>query len=134
MLRNGEKVVTRDVADLTKGQLVHLMLGKEMEPDYRAAVPEEASTDVVLEVKALAGRYLRDTSFALHRGEVLGIAGLPDSGRDELPRILTDRASTPSAARSGRPPSRGWTSGCVEGVHRGAPPARPGPRGRGRAR
>ena len=51
------------------------------------------STEPLLEVRGLAGIYLRDTTFTLHAGEVLGIAGLPDSGRDELPRLLTDRSS-----------------------------------------
>jgi ribose transport system ATP-binding protein len=91
VLRNGVNVATRDVADLGKGELVHLMLGVEMEPDYRAAVPEEVPSTPVLEVRGLAGTYLRDVSFTLHEGEVLGIAGLPDSGRDELPRLLTDQ-------------------------------------------
>jgi ABC-type sugar transport system ATPase subunit len=96
VLRNGQKIATRQVgrgmdADLTKGQLVHLMLGVEMEPDYRAEVPDQVPSEPLLEVKGLAGHYLRDTSFTLHKGEVLGIAGLPDSGRDELPRVLTDQ-------------------------------------------
>ena len=93
VLRNGKEVATRDVAGLSKGELVHLMLGVEMQPDYRAPVPETVSTEPLLEVRGLAGVYLRNTTFALHRGEVLGIAGLPDSGRDELPRLLTDRSS-----------------------------------------
>jgi ribose transport system ATP-binding protein len=91
VLRNGVRVATEPVAGLTKGRLVHLMLGVEMEPDYRAPVPEEVSSKPVLEVKNLAGVYLRDANFTLYEGEVLGIAGLPDSGRDELPRLLTDR-------------------------------------------
>ena len=91
VLRNGKEVATRNVSDLGKGELVHLMLGVEMEPDYRAPVPDKVASEPILEVKGLAGIYLQDTSFTLHKGEVLGIAGLPDSGRDELPRLLTDR-------------------------------------------
>jgi ribose transport system ATP-binding protein len=90
VLRNGSRVITRDVAGLTKSQLVHLMLGMEMEPDYRAAVPDEVRPRPLLEVRDLSGTYLRGVSFTVHEGEVLGIAGLPDSGRDELPRLLTD--------------------------------------------
>jgi ABC-type sugar transport system ATPase subunit len=99
VLRNGERVITRDVAGLTKGSLVHLMLGVEMEPDYRAPVPEEAHSQPLLEVQGLAGTYLSGTTFTLHAGEVLGIAGLPDSGRDELPRMLTDRTSHATAGK-----------------------------------
>jgi ABC-type sugar transport system ATPase subunit len=97
VLRNGQEVATRDVGQLTKGELVHLMLGVEMEPDYRASVPDQPSSTPLLEVKGLAGTYLRDTNFTLWEGEVLGIAGRPDSGRDELPRLLTDRPEHASA-------------------------------------
>jgi ribose transport system ATP-binding protein len=97
VLRNGKEVATRDVDDgLTKAELVHLMLGVEMEPDYRAEVPETVAAEPLLEVRGLAGHYLRDTTFTLRVGEVLGIAGLPDSGRDELPRLLTDQAGRAS--------------------------------------
>lgn len=92
VLRNGKEVATRNVdSGLTKGELVHLMLGVEMEPDYRAEVPKTVASEPLLEVRGLAGHYLRDTTFTLRVGEVLGIAGLPDSGRDELPRLLTDQ-------------------------------------------
>jgi ABC-type sugar transport system ATPase subunit len=91
VLRGGKKVCTRPVAGLSKRELVHMMLGVEMEPDYQAPIPEKVDEQTVLEVKGLAGTYLRGAAFSLHRGEVLGIAGLPDSGRDELPRLLTDR-------------------------------------------
>ena len=97
VLRNGERVITRDVEGLTKGELVHLMLGVEMEPDYRAPVPAGVHSQPLLEVRGLAGTYLRDITFTLHEGEVLGVAGLPDSGRDELPRILTDQISHATA-------------------------------------
>jgi ABC-type sugar transport system ATPase subunit len=109
VLRNGERVITRDVAGLSKGGLVHLMLGVEMAPDYRAPVPEEVHSQPLLEVRGLAGTYLRETSFTLHAGEVLGIAGLPDSGRDELPRVLTDRTSHATAGKIRlRPISSDW--------------------------
>lgn len=110
VLRNGRKVITRDVAGLTKSQLVHLMLGMEMEPDYRAAVPDEVGARRLLEARNVSGTYLRDVSFTLHEGEVLGIAGLPDSGRDELPRVLTDmrRLATGGSVRLGGE-SGSWT-------------------------
>jgi ribose transport system ATP-binding protein len=92
VLRNGVKVATSPVKGMTKNQLVHQMLGVEMEPDYRAPVPENLSNRPALQVQNLCGRYLRGTTFTLLQGEVLGVAGLPDSGRDELPRLLTDQS------------------------------------------
>ena len=56
VLRNGKEVATRDVDDgLTKAELVHLMLGVEMEPDYRAEVPDTVAAEPLLEVRGLAG-------------------------------------------------------------------------------
>jgi ABC-type sugar transport system ATPase subunit len=115
VLRNGREVASRPVSGLTKGQLVHLMLGEEMEPNYRASVPDVVSDEQVLEVDSLSGRYLRGATFAVRRGEVLGISGLPDSGRDELPRLLTDR---PHDATGGRIKVAGEHESWVD-VHHG---------------
>jgi ABC-type sugar transport system ATPase subunit len=118
VLRNGRKVGTSDVAAITKSQLVGMMLGREMEPEYRAAVPSEVTAEPVLEVRDLAGRYVRSVSFSLARGEVLGIAGLPSSGRDELPRLLTDRTEGAiggevrlTSRSASWLPAHGWSAG-----------------------
>ena len=108
ILRDGHKVACRDVRDLSKRELVHLMLGEEIDPDFRAAPSVHESLTPLLEVKDLQGRYLRGVSFTQHKGEVLGVAGLPDSGRDELPRLLTDqrRNATHGSIRSEH--TKGW--------------------------
>src|SRR6266576_3886053 len=54
-----------------------------------AELPEHPSTDVVLEVRNLnRGRSIRDVSFQLRRGEILGIAGLVGAGRTEVARAV----------------------------------------------
>jgi ABC-type sugar transport system ATPase subunit len=98
VLRNGHRVVTRPVDGLTKQELVELMLGDEAKAHYRADLDAAGGRPAVLEVRGLRGRYLRDVSFCVRRGEVLGIAGLPADGRDELPRLITDATR---AARAG---------------------------------
>ena len=112
------------------------MLGVEMEPDYRRrGARAGAARSALLEVKGLAGTYLRDTTFTLHEGEVLGIAGLPDSGRDELPRLLTDRPEHATAGRVRLDADAEWTDiGDWKADARRAPAARPGPRGHRRRR
>jgi len=90
VLRNGRRVITRDVAGLTKQALVEHMLGSEASANYHAGLEPAAKQAPELEVRRLTGRYLRGVSFALYPGEVLGIAGLPVDGRDELPRLITD--------------------------------------------
>lgn len=116
VLRNGARIDTRAVADIDKAQLVEMMLGREMEAEYRAGVPDHVDSPTVLEVSDLAGRYVRSVSFALRRGEVLGIAGLPSSGRDELPRLLTDRTDGAIGGQVRMPargdawePAHGWS-------------------------
>ncbi|RDU99769.1 sugar ABC transporter ATP-binding protein [Trinickia dinghuensis] len=88
VLRDGSKVAQGPIADYTKAQLSELMTGRELaHARYRAHAPEAA--DVVLAVRGLArGRQFRDVSFALRRGEILGVTGLLDSGRNELARAL----------------------------------------------
>jgi ribose transport system ATP-binding protein len=52
-------------------------------------LPEHPSTDVVLEVRNLnRGRFIRDVSFELRRGEILGMAGLVGAGRTEVARAV----------------------------------------------
>jgi simple sugar transport system ATP-binding protein len=67
--------------------LSELMTGRQLTQDrYRAPA---SAAEVVLEVRGLGrtGQF-RDVSFALHRGEILGVTGLLDSGRNELARSL----------------------------------------------
>lgn len=87
VLRDGRLVATRLVSDVTQPELIRLMVDrdvKEQFPKQKCAVGEE-----VLRVESL-GRdgAFSDISFSLHRGEVLGIAGLMGSGRTELARVL----------------------------------------------
>jgi ribose transport system ATP-binding protein len=90
VLRGGARVATHDVRDLDKQRLVELMLGAEARADYRADLPGPTGEEPLLSVRGLRGRYLDGVDVAVHPGEVLGIAGLPADGRDELPRLLTD--------------------------------------------
>jgi simple sugar transport system ATP-binding protein len=96
VLRDGRKVAQGPIADYTKSQLSELMTGRELaHARYRAHPPEAA--DVVLAVRALGrGRQFRDVSFALRRGEILGVTGLLDSGRNELARALAGVAPSDS--------------------------------------
>jgi ribose transport system ATP-binding protein len=87
VLRDGCHVGDVDLAGTTTDQVVGMMVG-------RAIVVAEhtchATDEVVLEAVGLGrGKAVRGVSFALRRGEVLGIAGLVGSGRTELARLLT---------------------------------------------
>lgn len=90
VLRNGRRIITRPVEGLTKQELVEHMLGADAKAHYHADLAAGDAARPALEVRNLSGRYLRGVSFEVRRSEVLGIAGLPADGRDELPRLLTD--------------------------------------------
>jgi ABC-type sugar transport system ATPase subunit len=85
VLRGGRKVATEEVAALTPRQLATLMVGEDVDPDFRADIRAASDAHVALEAKDLRSRYLNGVSFSLGKGEVLGIAGLPGSGSEQLP-------------------------------------------------
>jgi ABC-type sugar transport system ATPase subunit len=88
VLRGGRVVATRAVADLTPRELASLMVGEEVDPDFRAEVPAASGAPALLEARDLRGRYLDGVSFTLHQGEVLGVAGLAGSGSEQLPYVI----------------------------------------------
>ena len=87
VLRDGKYIDTRNIADVTKSELISMMVNRELKehfPKLRAAKGEE-----VLRVSGLSKKgVLHDISFSIHRGEVLGVAGLLGSGRTELASSL----------------------------------------------
>jgi ABC-type sugar transport system ATPase subunit len=92
VLRNGECLGTHAMDDMTSDSVIRLMLGGEGVAALTSTSSDApAKAETALEVRDLAGYDLRGISFSLGKGEVIGVAGYPDSGRDEFPRILTDR-------------------------------------------
>lgn len=95
VLRDGAHVGTRDIGEVDERQLVSMMVGRPIDSLFPKA--EAAIGETVLEVKNLNhGRHVRDISFALRKGEILGIAGLVGSGRTEL--ALTLFGMTPATS------------------------------------
>ena len=86
VLRDGRKVSMYPIAGLTKTMLIKDMVGRDPSTFYERERVERG--EVVLEARNVTGNGVRDVSFALHRGEVLGIAGMAGSGRSELMEVL----------------------------------------------
>jgi ribose transport system ATP-binding protein len=89
VLRDGERVDTKPTSEVTKQQIINMMVGRVIyeQPKTRSSVASDAP--VVLRVNRLnAGRLVRDVSFDLREGEILGIAGLMGSGRTETARAI----------------------------------------------
>lgn len=86
IMREGRTVASSvPTATLTQGDIVRLMVGQEIEPVLsHHVVASTVPRPVVLEVKNLSAPPLvRDVSFTLHEGEILGLGGLVGAGRSE---------------------------------------------------
>jgi ribose transport system ATP-binding protein len=87
VMRDGRYTATLETADASIAAIINMMVGRTI---YEEA-PEipQRSDDVVLEVRGLTrGRMVRNVSFKLHRGEILGVAGLVGAGRTEVVRAI----------------------------------------------
>ena len=89
VMRDGEYVGTLITKDTTKDEIVKMMVGRVVytEPKTKSNVPDDAPT--VLEVRNMrSGNMVKDVSFKLRKGEILGFAGLMGAGRTELARAI----------------------------------------------
>lgn len=89
VMRDGEYVGTLITKDSTKDDIISMMVGRVIyeDPKQQSNVPDNAP--VVLSVKNLnAGKMVRDVSFNLKKGEILGFSGLMGAGRTETARAI----------------------------------------------
>ena len=87
VLRGGRMVDTVAAEESTQAKLVNLMLGYDIGDFYPTKATTQAG-DVLLSVEAVTGRIVRDVSFQLAAGEILGVTGLTGMGQDELPYLI----------------------------------------------
>ena len=88
VLRDGHYICTLDVAQTDKAQLVEKMVGRSMEGEFPPRTLGQYG-EPVLEVKELfTPGFLQNINLTLHRGEILGLAGLVGSGRSEIARAI----------------------------------------------
>ena len=87
ILRDGQKVGETRIADTSRAELIRMMIGRELTHYFPDHTPNQGG-QVLLDVQHLSGNGDHDISFQLHRGEILGVAGLVGAGRTELMNVL----------------------------------------------
>ena len=87
VIRDGAHVITREVKGMTEDGLIEQVIGRALAPFDRDVVAVERGP-VVLEAVGLTGSALRGVDITIHAGEVVGVAGITGSGRDELAPAL----------------------------------------------
>ncbi len=88
VLRDGAVIATTPVAETSHDDIVRMMIGRQVDGAYPSPLAPVDAGSVVLSVRDLLGDGLKPVSFDLHRGEVLGIAGLSGAGQSEVLRLL----------------------------------------------
>ena len=86
VLRDGEYITTKDITETSKDDLIRLMVGRTLSQTYPKR--DCMTSKVILEAKSLSGNGVKDISFQLHRGEILGFGGLVGAGRTELCEMI----------------------------------------------
>ena len=89
VMRDGEYIGTLNTHETTKDEIVKMMVGRVIYGDKKEKSNCPPNSPVVLEVKNLSnGKTIRDVSFKLHKGEILGFSGLMGAGRTEVARAI----------------------------------------------
>jgi rhamnose transport system ATP-binding protein len=105
VLRDGQIVGTYDMARIDRQELIRLMVGRELSAVFPKSKSERG--DVAIELRDVGNRAtgLTNINLSLHRGEIVGLAGLVGAGRTELARVIfgLDHADTGEILLHGRP-------------------------------
>src|SRR4030066_1410861 len=88
VLKDGKFIKTVNKKDVVPADVVYLMVGRTLDHHFPPLGKPEDFGEVVLRVKNASNQILKDISFELCKGEVLGVAGLQGSGRTELAQSL----------------------------------------------
>ncbi|MFT4012558.1 MAG: sugar ABC transporter ATP-binding protein [Paracoccus sp. (in: a-proteobacteria)] len=88
VMRDGAHVATVEAAATPISAIISMMVGRELAEEH-AAIPDLSAAPLALEVEGLSrGSELKEISFSLKKGEILGFAGLMGAGRTELARAI----------------------------------------------
>jgi ribose transport system ATP-binding protein len=88
VLRDGRHIITRPVEGLDEEALIALMIGRKLEKYIHAEAAAAPHEKTVLQVRGLQSGVLRGVDFDVQAGEVVGVAGITGSGREEIALAL----------------------------------------------
>ncbi len=86
VLRDGKYIKTMPTKEVSRNELISLMAGREMNEQYPERTPKIG--EVLLEMEDVEGNGVSHLNFELHRGEILGFAGLVGAGRTESMQLI----------------------------------------------
>ena len=96
VFRDGKFVAIEEIGKLTEDSIIRMMVGRELKDVYPKSIFDKKNAEVILDVKQLKNKKVKDVSFKLNKGEILGIAGLVGSSRTEVIRALIGADKTES--------------------------------------
>ena len=132
VLKDGLLVAMKDVADVTAQDLAALMVGREVQTTKASDFSGDPEA-VMLEVRGVTDSLLKDVSFKVRKGEILGFSGLVGAGSTELMEVIFGMRRPKSGQRAHRGKARHHPQ--RHGRHPGRPRVRDrGPQGHGARR
>ncbi|WP_206207704.1 sugar ABC transporter ATP-binding protein [Virgibacillus indicus] len=88
IMRDGEYIGQVNTNETTKDELINMMVGRVVYEDPKQEAEVDENAEVVLSVKNLRSPHVKDVSFDLRKGEILGFSGLMGAGRTEVARLI----------------------------------------------
>ena len=89
VLRDGQYIGTVECENTDKDQLISMMVGRELTEEVKQASTCPPDAPEVLRVEGLRdGDMVKDVSFSVHAGEIIGVSGLMGAGRTEMARLI----------------------------------------------
>lgn len=86
VMRDGQRVGEMPIAEATKDKMISMMVGRELSDMY--PIHDRKTGEMLLEVENMSGSFLKNVSFNLRRGEIIGFYSLMGGGSDEIVRSL----------------------------------------------
>ena len=89
IFKDGHYVTTVKTGEVPESEMIRMMVGRDLGDIYKNLDRNKEIGEVLLEVKNVSSDYVKENSFVLRKGEVLGFSGLVGAGRTELMRAIS---------------------------------------------